>query len=386
METKILGQLKNSEAVMLNFLEQIVNIDSGYDALEGIDAIAHLVGDFLTPYGFEVQYITTPDAPTHVLAKRPRPGKPKVMLMGHMDTVFPKGTAAARPFKVEDGKAYGPGVMDMKAGIAISLATVKALLDNGWDAADLTLFFCGDEELAHPLTNAVEWFKKEGLGKTAVFNMEPGRADGSVVIGRKGVIRPVLTVQGIAAHAGNEPEKGASAVLELSHKTIDLHALTDFELGTTYNVGVFNGGSLANIVADRAEAHVDIRFKTAAEAEKAIKNVEAVAAKTYVPHTTTVVTGNKIEFMPLETTDGVKKLYAHLARQAEKLGLPVPGALYVGGSADSAWTAMVGAPTLCGMGPQAVGAHTNNEYLFVPSLTDRAQLLAMCIIHLDELA
>ena len=353
--------------------------------MEGIDEVAHIIGDFLTPYGFEVQYIETPNAPTHVLAKRPRPGKKKVMLMGHMDTVFPKGTAAARPFRIEDGKAYGPGVMDMKAGIAISLYTVKALLDNGWDDTDLTLFFCGDEEPAHPLTDAVEWFKKEGLGKDAVFNMEPGRADGSVVIGRKGVIRPVLTVKGIAAHAGNEPEKGASAVLELCHKTIALHALTDLEVGTTYNVGVFNGGSLANIVADHAEARVDIRFKTAEEAEKAIKSVEAIAAQTYVANTTTTVTENRIEFMPLETTDGVQKLYGHLSKQAEKLGLPVPGALYVGGSADSAWTAMVGAPTLCGMGPQAVGAHSNNEYLFVPSMTERAQLLAMCIMHLDEM-
>ena len=131
---------------------------------------------------------------------------------------------------------------------------------------------------------------------------------------------------------------------------------------------------------------MDIRFKTVAEAERAIKNVEAVAAKTYVPNTTTIVTENKIEFMPLETTDGVQKLYNHLAKQAEKLGLPVPGALYVGGSADSAWTAIVGAPTLCGMGPQAVGPHTNNEYLFVASMTERAQLLAMSIMHLDEMA
>lgn len=358
MEQKILEQIKKSEAPMLDILGKMVNIDSGYDALEGIDEIAHMVGDFLVPYGFDVQYIETPNAPTHVLAKRPRPGKKKVMLMGHMDTVFGKGTAAERPFKVEDGKAYGPGVMDMKAGIAISLYTVKALLENGWEDTDLTLFFCGDEEPAHPDTDAVEWFKKEGLGKDAVFNMEPGRADGSVVIGRKGVIRPVLTIKGIAAHAGNDPEKGASAILELCHKTIALHALTDLEIGTTYNVGVFNGGTLANIVPDHAQARVDIRFKTVAEAERAIKNVEAAAAKTYVPNTTTIVTENKIEFMPLETTDGVQKLYNHLAKQAEKLGLPVPGALYVGGSADSAWTAIVGAPTLCGMGPQAVGPHT----------------------------
>ena len=131
MENKILEQIKNSEADMLGTLEKLVNIDSGYDAIEGTAEIAHIVGDFLTPYGFEVQYLETPNAPTHVLAKRPRPGKKKVMLMGHMDTVFAKGTAAARPFKVADGKAYGPGVMDMKAGIVLSLYTVKALLDNG---------------------------------------------------------------------------------------------------------------------------------------------------------------------------------------------------------------------------------------------------------------
>lgn len=165
MENKILEQIKNSEADMLGTLEKLVNIDSGYDAIEGTDEIAHIVGDFLTPYGFEVQYLETPNAPTHVLAKRPRPGKKKVMLMGHMDTVFAKGTAAARPFKVADGKAYGPGVMDMKAGIVLSLYTVKALLDNGWDDTDLTLFFCGDEELAHPLTDAVEWFKKKAWAK-----------------------------------------------------------------------------------------------------------------------------------------------------------------------------------------------------------------------------
>lgn len=105
MENKILEQIKKSETAMLDTLAQIVNIDSGYDALEGIDEVAHIIGDFLTPYGFEVQYIETPNAPTHVLAKRPRPGKKKVMLMGHMDTVFPKGTAAARPFRIEDGKA-----------------------------------------------------------------------------------------------------------------------------------------------------------------------------------------------------------------------------------------------------------------------------------------
>ena len=231
MKEKVLEQIKNSKDDMLNVLEKMVNIDSGADSLEGINEIAHIIGDFLVPLGFTVEYLETPGAPTHILAKRPRAGKKKVMLMGHMDTVFFKGTAAARPFKVEDGKAYGPGVMDTKAGIAMTLYIVKALVDNEYNDVDLTIFFCGDEEVSHPKTNAVEIFKSEAQGKAAVFNMEPGRPDGSFIIGRKCSLRPNMKVKGIPVHAGNEPENGASAILELARKTIDFQELTDFEIG-----------------------------------------------------------------------------------------------------------------------------------------------------------
>ncbi|MCD7873766.1 MAG: peptidase dimerization domain-containing protein [Acidaminococcaceae bacterium] len=135
---------------------------------------------------------------------------------------------------------------------------------------------CGDEEMSHPLTDAVEQFKKAGAGKDAVFNLEFGRVDGSVVTGRKGTTRPTLVVEGIAAHSGNEPEKGASAILELARKTVAIHALNNFELGTTYNVGVFNGGTMANIIADKAIGEVDVRFKTIAEAEKSIADVQRI--------------------------------------------------------------------------------------------------------------
>lgn len=387
MEKTILEQIKNEETEMLKFAEKIVNIDSGYDCPEGVAEVAHLVGDFLAKLDFKIEYLETPNEPVQILATRPRTGKKKVMLMGHMDTVFPKGTVATRPFRIEDGIAYGPGVMDMKSGIAIGLYTLKALIDNKWDDTDLTVFFVGDEEINHPKTNAVENFKKYGKGMDAVFNMEPGRTEGEVVTGRKGLWRPKIKVEGVAAHSGNEPEKGASAIIELAHKAIDITALTNFATGTTYNVGVFNGGRLANIIPDEALAKLDVRFKTIEEADKAKENVKEILAKTYIPKTTTTLIDEGIvDYMPpFEETPAGLKLYEFLRKQAEKLGQQPLGRLYVGGSSDAGYTTMVGSPTICSMGPKSVGAHSNNEYAYVESYVPRAQLLAMAIMHLDEM-
>ena len=385
MKENILKQIRGSEQVMLQLLEELVNIDSGADALEGINAVAQKIGAFLAELGFTVEYLETEGAPVQLLAKKPQPGKKQVLFSGHMDTVFNKGTAAARPFRLENGRAYGPGVLDMKGGLVMALYVIKALLENGWQDTDLTVLLCGDEEMSHPLTDAVEQFKKAGAGKDAVFNLEFGRVDGSVVTGRKGTTRPTLVVEGIAAHSGNEPEKGASAILELARKTVAIHALNNFELGTTYNVGVFNGGTMANIIADKATGEVDVRFKTIAEAEKSIADVQRIVETNYVPNTKTTVTGNVIKFMPFETTPGVQRLYEHYASQAAALGLPKPGHQYEGGASDACWPALTGAPTLCGVGPCGIGAQSDSEYIEVASLTERALLLASCIMELDKL-
>ncbi len=385
MEIKIFKQLQAYETEMLQLLEKIVNIDSGADALDGISAVAREIGAFLQSLGFTLEYLETPNAPVQLLAKRARPGKKQILFSGHMDTVFSKGTAAARPFKVECGRAYGPGVLDMKGGLVMALYAIKSLVENGWENTDFTILLCGDEEMSHPLTDAIAQFKKAGAGKDAVFNLEFGRADGSVVTGRKGTTRPTLVVEGLAAHAGNEPEKGASAILELAHKTIALHALNNFEVGTTYNMGVMSGGTMANIVPDKAIGELDVRFRTIAEAEKSIADVRRITEINFVPHTKTTVTGNVIKFMPFETTPGVQKLYEHYASQAARFGFAKPGQQYVGGASDAAWPAMTGAPTLCGVGPCGAGAHSADEYIEVSSLTQRALLLVSSIINLDRL-
>ncbi|MEG0798252.1 MAG: M20 family metallopeptidase [Acidaminococcaceae bacterium] len=381
MMKELLTIIKNDEQAMLALLERLVNIDSNQDNLSGIDECAHIVGDFLQTLGFTVEYLTTPGAATHMLAKIAGTGLREVMVMGHLDTVFKKGTAAARPFYIEGDKAFGPGVMDMKGGVVAGLFAVKALLATGYNGR-MKVFFCGDEEPGHLETEAAALFMREGKNMDAVFNLEPGRPNGGVTIGRKGVIRPILTVEGVAAHSGNNPEQGISAILELAHKTIALEALTDFATGTTYNVGIVNGGSEVNIIPDCAVAKVDIRFKTAEAAAQAVADVERIAAHNYVAGTHTTISANEIQFMPMETTVGVEKLFAHVQQQASKLGLPpVPG-VYAGGCSDAAWTTYVGAPTVCSMGPIGEAAHSNREFLVVHTLVERTQLLAACIKNL----
>lgn len=376
---KILQAIAQKQDTMIEFLGRLVNIDSGIDNPEGIDQVARIVGSKLNDLGFEVQYLEYPGACTHVLAHKKGKGPKNIMIMGHMDTVFPKGTAAKRPFTIRDGQLFGPGVLDMKGGITAALFALEAMYEHGWEDKNITVFFCGDEETAHPKTNAVELFEREALGKDAVFNMESGRPDGGVVIGRKGVIIPEFTVKGKSAHAGNEPEKGASAVLELAYKTIDLHNLTDLGSGTTVNVGIVNGGVAQNVVPAEAYAKADIRFTKVAEAEKALAAIREIAAKTYVTGTETTLTNDTIVFMPMETTEAVLSLFRLVQEQARSLGIAEIEGFVMGGGSDAAWTTRVGAPTVCSMGPRGGLNHSDREYVVIDGLIERSKLLAMCV-------
>ena len=386
LEKQVLAKVAASQQEMWQFIEKIVNTDSGYDCPEGVEKVARTIGAVLEPLGFTVEYHRS-GGPVQLVATRPRPGKPAVLIMGHMDTVFAKGAAAERPFKIVDGLAYGPGVIDMKSGIGISVYTVKALLDCGFDDADITFLFAGDEEVNHPDSDAVDQFKKYGRGKAAAFNMEPGRENGQVVYGRKGLWRPIVEVTGIAAHSGNNHAKGASAILELAHKTIDMFGITDYASGTTCNVGVFNGGTLPNIMADKAVGKLDVRFKTLDQAAKAKEKIYAICKHDYDTRTSTkIIDRGAADYMPpFEVTDGGMRLFHYLQRLAADLGhAPLEGQ-YVGGSSDACYTTMVGTPTVCGMGPRSEGPHTVTEHAWVESYQPRCELLALALLHLKEL-
>lgn len=365
----------------IKLLEQLVNIDSSKDCFEGNAEVAHIIGEELAKIGFEAEYLTVPEVCTHVLANKRGTGDKQVMIIGHLDTVFRKGTAKERPFTIKEGKAYGPGVLDMKGGITIALSALKALANSNWNEANITVFFAGDEETRTAESETPALFLKYGSGKDAVFNMETGSDSGTVVIGRKGVMRPTMRVTGKATHAGKDPQKGASAVLELAKKIVDLHALTDYESGITYNVGVISGGTVANAVAAEATGKIDIRFTTVAQSEKALEDLMTIANRVYVPGTKTEVTETGIGFMPMETTKAGLRLFDIVREQGQHLGIePEIEGIFTGGGSDACWTVMAGSPSICGMGARGELNHGEHEYIQLDSLDERAKLLALSIM------
>lgn len=247
---------------MLAFWKTLVHHESGSSDKEGLDDTRDFIVAHCKELGATVK--TTPYEKAGDLIVATWNGDvdaAPIILSGHYDTVFKRGTVAERPFTIKDGKAYGPGALDMKAGITMALFTIKTLLSLGYKDRPLKLVLAGDEEVGHQFSTAAEDFAKAVTGAKAAFNFETGYTDNGIVIGRKGGARALIRCKGIGAHAGNEPEKGRSAILELAHKTIDIQSRNDYEAGITYNVGVFQGGTVANAVPEDASMVVDIRFR-----------------------------------------------------------------------------------------------------------------------------
>lgn len=375
---KSLKLLDEKQGDMLSFLEKLVNIDSGIDNPEGIKQCANLVGKKLQEIGFNVEYLDHPGVCTHVVAKKAGSSDRNVMLTGHLDTVFLRGTASLRPFQIQGDRAFGPGVADMKGGIAMALFGLQCLYESGWNEKNMTVVICGDEETGHPDTNATEIFLQEGRGQHGVFCLEPGRPDGEVVIGRKGVIIPEMFIKGRSAHA-MEPHKGASAIGEMAHKINAIYALQDVEKGILCNVGVAKGGTGASVVAEDAYLRFSIRFDTLAEGNRIMGELEKNAAISHVSGTVTTMKNNRFMYMPFETTDSVKKLLALAQQKASQLGIDKLDGLFQAGGSDACWTAISGSPTLDGMGPIGGFIHNEREYITLSGLQERGKLLALCI-------
>lgn len=375
---KLLQAIETKHEKMVQFLEKMVNIDSGIDSPEGVANVARIIGDKLAEMDFSVEYLDYPGACTHLLAKKQGTGNKEVMIIGHMDTLFPIGTVAKRPFTIKDGKAYGPGVLDMKGGITIALFALEALYESGWNDKNVTVLFAGDEEPAHPKTNAPELFEQQAKGKDAVFNMETASAGQAVLVGRKGNIHPELIVKGIAAHAGADLDKGASAIVELAHKIIAVNKLTDKERGLTFNCGVITGGTVANAVADSASVVIDMRYLTAADGAEGLESLRKIAAENVIPGTSCEVSNLRERFTPMEVTEGNLKLYEIVRQQGEKLGLAVEKKVG-GGASDAGWTVRAGAPSLCAMGARGSFNHSDREFIELDSLVERTKLLALSI-------
>lgn len=304
-----------------------------------------------------------------------------IVFMGHMDTVCKKGTIATRPFEIKDGVAYGPGVLDMKGGNVIALYVMKALQAAGYDKRPFKWLLAGDEENAHPHSNAADVFIEQAKGAIVAFNMETGFVNNSIVVGRKGVMRFILEVKGVSAHVGNDPENGRSAILEMAHKIIDVENLTDFEVGTTYNVGTIIGGTVANATPDYCKVVIDIRHKNVSDRENITSALQAIADKTYIQGTQTILTPGTT-FAPMETTDGVMQVFELVKSTSMEEGFGEPTPITTGGASDSAYSVIAGVPTLCSMGVKGGRNHSPEEFAVVDTMFERAKLLIACILKL----
>ena len=374
------AHVRAAEPAYLADLERLVNIDCGSYTPAGVEEVARFVAGFLTALGADV--ISHPDpegrlGPTIVGTVQGSPGAgPRVLLIGHMDTVFDPGTAAERPFRTEGGQAFGPGVTDMKSGLLTGLYGLRALVeltrDGGLPFERLVFVANPDEEIGSPSSSP--HIRALAPDVDACFVLECARANGDIVSSRKGTLDLVLTVHGRAAHAGVEPEKGRSAILEAARLVRDLHALNGRWPGVTVNAGVISGGTRPNVVAERCVLEVDVRATDAASQDEAEAAIRSVAAAIEVPDTTVEVE-RRARHRPMEKLERSGRLVDHAVAIAGRLGFDVTDTA-TGGASDANTTSGLGVPTLDGLGPIGGNDHSPAEYLDLASVVPRTALFA----------
>jgi glutamate carboxypeptidase len=384
-EPQITAWIATQQDAMLSMLREMVDTDSGSYNKPGIDAVGAVVQRFMAAHGIPVETIPQARHGDCLRAAVPWDGPAgnaggTIVLMGHRDTVFPDGEAARRPFTIRDRVAYGPGVADMKAGLVMNCFVLAAFHQFGGAPAPLVGLFTGDEEIGSPEGRAV--IEAEARRARAVFNSEPGRVSGNVVTGRKGGVFMSFRVTGKAAHSGANFADGISAIEELARKVQAIHALTDIERGITLNVGLISGGQSVNTVAPWAEGQIDLRYANPSDKDDVMARIGGIIERSFVPGTKAELTV-KGEFLPLTQSPAARKLFETYVGAAADTGFTTDGE-FTGGCADSGFTAAVGAPTICAVGPVGGKAHSPEEFLRVDSLVPRAQACARAILRLQQ--
>jgi len=368
--------IKDKQEEMLKLIERLVNIDSGSNDKEGVDQVGTILAEIYHEMGYVIDVIEQSEFGNHLVIRHKDSVDPKILLMAHMDTVFPKGTVAKRPFRIEGTRAYGPGVVDMKSS-HVELIYALMALQNAGDKSyeNVKIVLNSDEELGSPTSRSL--IEEQSRGMDYALVVEPARKDGSLVSARRGGGRYTLIVKGKAAHAGIEPEKGRSAIEALAYKIIQLHGLTDHEKGISVNVGMIEGGSSVNTVSPSAIAHVDIRISEMVQAEFLEEKIKEICATSEVPGTKIIVEG-EINRPPMEKTELTEELLHIIQEVGKEIGVSVSDTA-TGGGGDASFTAAKGVATVDGLGPVGGNAHSDNEYLDIPTLPERTLLLAKTI-------
>jgi glutamate carboxypeptidase len=372
---------RNVEAQLPRYLvelEELVNIDCGSYTPEGVNRVADFCTDALGALGATVERLPSDGLGDLVIGRLGGDG-PRLLLIGHMDTVFDPGTAAERPFRREGDQALGPGVTDMKGGLLAGFHALAALQAAGMSPA--VTYVCNpDEEIGSPFSGP--HIRRLAGDHDAALVLECARANGDIVSARKGIADYQVEITGRAAHAGVEPEKGRSAVVEAAHQVLALTALNGRWPSVTVNVGVIEGGTRPNVVAARCALKVDLRAASVAEFEAAASELERIVTTPSVDGTHATlhrVAGHQ----PMERSPAIARLVGLAQQIAGELGFGVNDAA-TGGASDANTCAAAGLPVLDGLGPVGGDDHSPDEWLDVTSIVPRTALLAGLISRIGE--
>ena len=367
---------------MVSLWKEMVTIDSGIGGRDGGMAMGNLCAGILEELGFSIRRVSYEKCGDTIIGERGDMTKPFTILMGHMDTVFFKGEPEKRPFTIKDGKAYGPGVLDMKGGVTILLSTLKALHEAGFEDFPCKVILDADEEPAHVFSNAPEVIQKEAEGAKCAFNFETGFTDHSLVVQRKGCWRFFIETFGRGCHVGNDPENGRSAILEMAHKIIEIEKLTDYSKQYNVNVGTIEGGTVANAAPAYCKVECDFRYTHPEDLPVLRRKVDEVCSRQYVPDTITKVS-DSVGFATMTRLPGNLELLKIAQEVAEESGFPKPEARLCGGGSDAAYTTAMGVPTLCAVGVEGARNHTVEEWADVDSLFRRAKQMAGILLKVN---
>ena len=371
----LLAYCRSHTDEMLDLLKSLIEYETFTVDKPSTDRLAdHLVGE-LEALGAAVERFPLERVGDVLLAKwnADAPGKP-ITFITHMDTVWPVGTLAERPIRIENGRLYGPGSIDMKAGITVTLSAIKVLRDRGeFPQRPVWVLLTSDEEIGSIYSKDIIFKVAAQSGLCLV--MEPATPEGALKTWRKGVSDFRVKVTGKASHAGGAPEQGINAVVELAHQIVKINALNALKNGTSTSVTMVKGGHTNNVIPDSAEAYVDVRFLSMLESER----VKAAMAELYP-----VLPGAKLDITsgdyrpPMERNDLMVRTFEQTQRIGAGLGLKVDEGGSGGGS-DGNFTASMGTPTLDGMGPTGEGLHAVHENVLISSVPDKVALVAAMI-------
>lgn len=371
---------------MVHLLRELIEIESPSTIAAAVARLAARLTPELEAAGLVVETIAVEGAGPVLRARAASwlgqgPGRatqPKpVMLLGHLDTVWPEGTLVSRPIRVDGDRLYGPGSFDMKAGIVIALSALRALAARG-PLPPVTVFLTPLEEVDCGPYRAL--MESEMGASAAVLDFEPAWPGGAVKTARKGSGSFLIRARGRAAHAGADFERGANAISELSRRVLDASAVTDLERGITVNVGVIRGGIRPNVVPDYAEAEVDFRVPTLEDALRVESSIRALRSSD--DRVSLEIEGG-LHYPPMERSPHVVAVYEIARAVAEEMGLALPE-VSTGGASEASFAAALGVPTLDGLGADGDGAHAEHEHVLLPSIPERTALTAGVIQRLAQ--